>query len=92
MCSSWVLDGGNFIIIGGSISMADDRVSGTVKWFSSERGYGFIIKDGDDKNEYFTHYSYIIMDGYKTLKPGQKVTFKLVETEKGIQAQEVIPE
>lgn len=47
---------------------------GTVKWFSAEKGYGFIADDngGDDV---FVHFSAIQSDGYKTLKEGQKVTF-----------------
>jgi len=72
--------------------MSEERVNGSVKWFNAERGYGFILQDGDDTTEYFVHYSYIQMDGYKTLRAGQPVTFKLVETDKGIQAQDVIPE
>lgn len=64
-------------------------VDGTVKWFNSERGYGFLLQDGDEQTEYFVHYSYIDMDGYKTLKAGQAVTFDIVETEKGIQAHNV---
>jgi len=72
--------------------MSEERVSGAVKWFNAERGYGFVLKDGDEMTEYFVHYSYIQMDGYKTLRPGQKVTFVLVETDKGVQAQDVIPE
>jgi CspA family cold shock protein len=68
-----------------------DRVSGTVKWFNSERGYGFLFKDGDNETEYFVHYSYIEMEGYKTLKAGQAVEFDMVETEKGIQAHNVKP-
>jgi len=72
--------------------MTEERLNGTVKWFNATRGYGFVFKDGDEEEEYFVHYSYIQMDGYKTLKAGQKVTFKLVETDKGAQAQEVIPE
>lgn len=67
------------------------RVDGVVKWFNAERGYGFVLKDGDEKNEYFVHYSYIQMEGYKTLKAGQKVSFKLVQTDKGTQAQEITP-
>ena len=67
-----------------------DRVTGTVKWFSNERGYGFLLVDGDkDKNEYFVHFSSINMDGYKTLKAGQAVTFELKDTDKGIQAANV---
>lgn len=67
------------------------EVNGTVKWFNAERGYGFLLKDGDDQTEYFVHYSYIEMDGYKTLKAGQAVIFEIVETEKGIQAHNVKP-
>lgn len=59
---------------------------------NAERGYGFVLKDGDDANEYFCHYSYIDMQGYKTLRAGQRVTFVLVETDKGTQAQEITPE
>ena len=70
----------------------DDRVFGEVKWFNAERGFGFITQDGNEQDEYFVHYSYIQMEGYKSLRAGQKVTFKLVETDKGVQAQEVIPE
>lgn len=65
---------------------------GIVKWFNAERGYGFILKDGNEDEEYFVHYSYIDMEGYKTLKAGQNVTFDLIETEKGVQAQNVAPE
>jgi len=66
--------------------------NGIVKWFNAERGYGFILKDGNEDEEYFVHYSYIEMEGYKTLKAGQNVTFELIETEKGVQAQNVAPE
>jgi CspA family cold shock protein len=66
--------------------------NGIVKWFNAERGYGFILKDGNEDEEYFVHYSYIDMEGYKTLKAGQNVTFDLIETEKGVQAQNVAPE
>ena len=48
--------------------------SGTVKWFNAEKGYGFISNDegGDDV---FVHFSSIMVDGFKTLNEGQKVTF-----------------
>jgi len=62
------------------------KKSGTVKWFNAERGYGFILDSVKENTEYFVHYSSIIMDGYKTLKVGQAVTFELKETEKGVQA------
>jgi len=68
-----------------------ERVNGTVKWFNAERGYGFLLKEGDDQTEYFVHYSYIEMDGYKTLKAGQEITFEIVDTDKGIQAHDVTP-
>lgn len=70
-----------------------ERFSGIVKWFSSERGYGFILKDGTTENgEYFVHFSSIIMDGYKTLKASQNVSFELIETERGPQATNVMLE
>jgi cold shock protein len=70
--------------------MSSKRVDGKVKWFNAERGYGFIVEDGDkDEVEYFVHYSYIDMEGYKSLKVNQKVSFVLVQTEKGPQAQDV---
>ncbi len=66
------------------------RVSGSVKWFSNERGYGFVTSDDPaDTKEYFVHYSYIKMNGYKTLRPGQKVIFDIVEDDRGIQARDV---
>ena len=66
-----------------------ERIFGEVKWFSNERGYGFLTREGAENEEYFVHFSGIDMDGFKTLKANQKVSFVLVETEKGIQAQEV---
>ncbi len=57
---------------------------GTVKWFNNEKGYGFIeCKNFDD---IFVHYSAINKEGYKTLKEGATVEFKLIETSKGLQA------
>jgi len=50
-----------------------------------------VLKDGQtDNGEYFVHFSSIIMEGYKTLKAGQKVTFELLETDKGTQATNVM--
>lgn len=68
-----------------------DRVTGFVKWFSNDRGYGFAVVDEDKKEqEYFLHFSVISMDGYKTLKAKQRISFILKDTEKGIQATEVV--
>lgn len=73
--------------------MSDERCDGFVKWFNADRGYGFIKRDGDaEETEYFVHYSYINMEGYKALKANQRVSFVLVDSDKGIQAQDVIAE
>jgi CspA family cold shock protein len=62
---------------------------GTVKWFSNEKGYGFIEReDGDDL---FVHFSEITMDGYKTLVQGQRVEFEVTQGDKGLQASRVTP-
>jgi CspA family cold shock protein len=62
------------------------RVRGKVKWFSDQRGFGFILDDSDDE-EYFVHFSSINMNGFKTLKEGQAVEFKLVLTDKAFRLQ-----
>jgi cold shock protein len=60
---------------------------GIVKWFSNEKGYGFIERDeGDDV---FVHHSAIVMDGYRTLREGQRVEFEVVQGDKGLQASNV---
>ena len=60
---------------------------GTVKWFSNEKGYGFIEREeGDDV---FVHFSAINKDGYKTLTEGQRVVFEVVQGDKGLQAANV---
>ena len=62
-------------------------MKGKVKWFNNEKGYGFIeYKDDED---IFVHYSAIRQDGYKSLEEGQIVEFKLLETNKGLQALDV---
>lgn len=60
---------------------------GKVKWFNNEKGYGFI--EYNDLEDIFVHYSAIKKDGYKTLKEGDLVDFKLIETGKGLQAIDV---
>ena len=62
---------------------------GTVKWFSNEKGYGFIEReDGDDV---FVHHSAIQSEGYRSLTEGQKVQFEVVQGDKGLQASNVMP-
>ena len=53
---------------------------GKVKWFNNTKGYGFLNLDGDSE-DYFVHYSSIEMDGYKSLKAGQAVTFEVDASE-----------
>ena len=59
-------------------------MSGQVKWFNNEKGYGFI--DYETGEDIFVHYSAIKKEGYKTLNEGQLVEFDLIRTEKGLQA------
>jgi CspA family cold shock protein len=62
---------------------------GKVKWFDPKKGYGFIERDeGDDV---FVHFSSIEGEGFKSLREGQKVTFEIVESDKGPQASNVKP-
>ena len=59
-------------------------MSGKVKWFNNDKGYGFI--DYTNGEDIFVHYSAIKANGYRTLTEGQMVSFDLVETPKGLQA------
>ncbi|HLF70246.1 MAG TPA: cold-shock protein [Actinomycetota bacterium] len=62
---------------------------GTVKWFSNEKGFGFIAQaDGEDV---FVHYTAITGEGYKSLTEGQSVEFDVVDSQKGKQASNVRP-
>ncbi|MDI7741824.1 cold-shock protein [Lysinibacillus sp. NPDC048646] len=60
---------------------------GTVKWFNSEKGFGFIEVEGE--NDVFVHFSAIQGDGFKTLDEGQKVEFEVVDGNRGPQAANV---
>jgi len=62
---------------------------GTVKFFSQEKGWGFIKVDGENGPEVFVHYSAILGDGYRNLEEGQRVEFELLDTDKGKQASAV---
>ena len=65
-----------------------DELTGVVKWFSNQKGYGFITPDNGGK-DVFVHHSAVIGEGYKTLAEGQKVKFQISNTEKGDQASNV---
>lgn len=60
---------------------------GTIKWFSNQKGYGFIKQDSGP--DVFVHYSAIDMSGYRSLAEGDKVEFEVQQTGKGLQASNV---
>jgi CspA family cold shock protein len=64
---------------------------GKVKWFNNAKGYGFIIEEGCS-DDLFAHFSSVQMDGYKTLKAGQTVTFDKKPSDKGVHAVNIVPE
>jgi cold shock protein len=72
---------------GGRKRMAPE---GTVKWFSNEKGYGFIRPD-DGSEDVFVHHTGIAGDGFKTLQEGDKVTYEVTQGRKGLQAENVTP-
>lgn len=61
---------------------------GKVKWFNSEKGFGFIERDGGD--DVFVHFSAIQGDGFKTLDEGQDVSFDIEQGQRGLQASNVV--
>jgi CspA family cold shock protein len=62
-----------------------ERLTGRVKWFNAQKGYGFIVPDNGGK-DLFVHYSAIQSEGYKTLKEGQKVEFEIDQSDRGDKA------
>jgi CspA family cold shock protein len=59
------------------------RQFGKVAWFSAPKGFGFITPDGEGKSDIFCHFSQIVMEGYRTLDPGVRVSFEVGENHKG---------
>ncbi len=70
--------------------MESERYIGTVKWFSSEKGYGFISREGGE--DVFVHQSAIQTEGYRSLEEGQRVQFDIEQGAKGPKAANVSPE
>ena len=64
-----------------------EKIMGTVKWFSDEKGFGFIARDNGE--DVFVHHSAITGNGFKTLAEGQKVTFEMGDSPKGPRAENV---
>ena len=64
-----------------------DKEQGTVKWFKSEKGYGFIQREGGD--DVFVHFSAIQGEGYRSLQEGESVSFEVTKGPKGLQAENV---
>ncbi len=64
-----------------------EKLTGTVKWFDSKKGYGFIT--ADNGQDVFVHYTGIIGNGYRTLEEGDRVSFEITESDKGLKAVEV---
>ena len=62
-------------------------MTGNVKWFTAEKGFGFIRTE--EEKDIFVHYSQIVQDGYKSLNEGEAVRFEIFESEKGLQAKNV---
>jgi CspA family cold shock protein len=65
----------------------EEMATGTVKWFNDAKGYGFISQEGGE--DVFVHHTAIQMDGFRTLKEGEKVEFDVVQGPKGLQAANV---
>ena len=70
--------------------MAGERISGTVKWFNDDKGFGFIERE--DGKDVFVLHTAIVAEGFRTLKEGQKVSMEVTQGQKGPQAENVIPE
>ena len=65
-----------------------DKIQGTVKWFDSQKGFGFIERE--EGKDVFVHHNAIVGEGYRNLDEGQRVEFTVVQGQKGPQAQDVV--
>jgi cold shock protein len=65
-----------------------ERVTGTVKWFNAQKGYGFIARE--DGPDVFVHHSGITGSGYRELREGERVEFTITQGPKGLQASDVV--
>lgn len=63
--------------------------TGTVKWFNSDKGFGFLEQENGD--DVFVHFSNIVGSGHKSLNEGQRVSFDVTQGQKGLQAENVTP-
>ncbi|MBE7376729.1 cold-shock protein [Pseudomonas sp. AL-54] len=72
-----------------SAPSAIGRETGTVKWFNTSKGFGFISRDGGD--DVFVHFRAIRGEGHRVLVEGQRVEFTIMMRDKGLQAEDVIP-
>ncbi len=61
---------------------------GTVKWFNNEKGYGFITRESGP--DVFVHHTAIVAEGFRSLNEGDRVSFEVVEGQKGLQARNVV--
>ena len=69
--------------------MSEERITGTVKWFTGQKGYGFIAPD-DGSDDVFVHQTAIQIEGFRDLEEGDRVEFAVEQTPKGLQAINVV--
>jgi CspA family cold shock protein len=70
------------------MTVAEQRVQGTVKWFNGTKGFGFIEREGGE--DVFVHYSAITGGGFRNLEEGDRVEFEITKGPKGLQASAVV--
>jgi CspA family cold shock protein len=75
-------------LVGKEEDSMSERITGTVKWFNTTKGYGFITRE--DGPDVFVHYSAIQLDGFRNLEEGDRVEFSVEQGSKGPQASNVV--